>query len=183
VISGFFSHSQFNQIPNPTSKIQIFKKLYAKMIQLYRSASLNESQKSKVWSCLNSMQEKSTFMGVSDMPTIRNIENESIVVAKNKLITDPNDLTSRENFTDFKRKKLIPANSAKQALLDKPTLNDTRVVNESFQDSVQLLENGFVTKMQEEMLVLVDVLHNPASLFPANSIFRLKAQHKNFIAK
>ena len=146
------------------------------MIQLYRSASLNETQKSKVWSCLNCMQEKSTFMGVSDMPTIRNIENESIVSVKNKMITGLHN-------TESKHKKLVALNSAKAALLDKPTINDTRIVNESFQDVVVLLENGFVTKMQEEMLVLVDVLHNPASLFQANSIFRLKAQHKNFIAK
>ncbi len=146
------------------------------MIQLYRSASLNESQKSKVWSCLNSMQEKSTFMGVSDMPTIRNIENELIVSAKNKMITGPHDMES-------KHKKLVTLNSAKQALLEKPPINDTRIVNESFQDAVVLLEGGFATKMQEEMLVLVDVLHNPASLFPVNSIFRLKAQHKSFIAK
>jgi len=60
---------------------------------------------------------------------------------------------------------------------------DTRIVNEAFQDAVAMLEEGFDSKMQAEMLVLVDVLHTPASIFPANSSFRQKAQDKHFIGK
>ena len=46
-----------------------------------------------------------------------------------------------------------------------------------------LLEEGFGSKMQAEMLVLVDVLHKPAAIFPSSSAFRLKAQDRRFIAK
>jgi hypothetical protein len=61
--------------------------------------------------------------------------------------------------------------------------HDTRVVNEAFQDAVAMLEEGFNSKMQAEMLVLVDVLHTPASIFPASSAFRQKSQDKQFIGK
>lgn len=46
-----------------------------------------------------------------------------------------------------------------------------------------LLEEGFGSKMQAEMLVLVDVLHKPAAIFAPTSAFRLKAQDRRFIAK
>ena len=50
-------------------------------------------------------------------------------------------------------------------------------------DAVLLLEDGFSSKMQAEMLVLVDVLHKPASIFPKNCSFRSRAQDKRFIGK
>lgn len=50
-------------------------------------------------------------------------------------------------------------------------------------DAVTLLEDGFSSKMQAEMLVLVDVLHKPAAIFPYSSAFRQKSQDKRFIAK
>jgi hypothetical protein len=37
--------------------------------------------------------------------------------------------------------------------------------------------------MQAEMLVLVDVLHNTAAIFPASSSFRKNAEDKRFIGK
>jgi hypothetical protein len=61
--------------------------------------------------------------------------------------------------------------------------HDTRFVNEAFQDAVVLLEEGFYSKMQAEMLVLVDVLHKPASIFPASSTFRTNGQDRHFIGK
>lgn len=61
--------------------------------------------------------------------------------------------------------------------------HDTRYVNEAFQDAVVLLEKGFGSKMQAEMLVLVDVLHKPASIFTASSTFRANGQDKHFIGK
>ena len=50
-------------------------------------------------------------------------------------------------------------------------------------DVVMLLEEGLSSKMQAEMLVLVDVLHKPAAIFPFNSIFRQRSHDKRFIAK
>ena len=50
-------------------------------------------------------------------------------------------------------------------------------------DAVFLLEEGFESRMQAEMLVLVDVLHRPAAIFPLNSLFRRSSQDKCFIAK
>ena len=52
-----------------------------------------------------------------------------------------------------------------------------------FKDVVVLLEDGLSSKMQAEMLVLVDVLHKPAAIFPLNSVFRQRSQDKRFIAK
>jgi hypothetical protein len=48
---------------------------------------------------------------------------------------------------------------------------------------VLLLEEGLSSKMQAEMLVLVDVLHKPAAIFPSKSSFRVKAEDKRFIGK
>ena len=71
---------------------------------------------------------------------------------------EPSKLTtkSRHNFSQ---------------LLDSSGKHDTRVVNEAFQDAVLLLEKGCSSKMQAEMLVLVDVLHNPSTIFYAISAF------------
>jgi len=49
--------------------------------------------------------------------------------------------------------------------------HDTRIVNEAFQDAVSMLENGFGSKMQAEMLVLVDVLHKPLLFFLKTHLF------------
>jgi hypothetical protein len=48
---------------------------------------------------------------------------------------------------------------------------------------VLLLEEGLGSKMQAEMLVLVDVLHNTAAIFPSKSSFRIKSEDKRFIGK
>ena len=121
-------------------------------------------------------------MGVTDLPLIKNIEplpddqfrNKSESIRSSTIFHSliPNESTSSgyDDFTAFSR-----------SLTD--SKHDTRIVNESFQDCVLLLEEGFSSKMQAEMLVLVDVLHKPASIFPSNSAFRIKAQDKRFIGK
>ncbi len=52
-------------------------------------------------------------------------------------------------------------------------------------DAIIFLEDGFKSKMQAEMLVLVDVLYKPALVFQSN--YKLKPQQrtddKKFIAK
>ena len=184
VISGFFSHSQFGQTPAPQTKSYIFKKLYAKMIQLYRCAWVSESQKSKILNALNSMQEKATFMGVSDMPLVRNIEATSTTSGNSLQASVP---VKPIMFDALVNEPVFFATDPRVFASDKTntlkTKHDTRIVNEAFQDTVVLLEEGFSIKMQAEMLVLVDVLHKPASIFAANSNFRLKSQDKRFIAK
>ncbi|CAF0720089.1 unnamed protein product [Brachionus calyciflorus] len=182
VVSGFFNHTQFNQIPQPHTRSWIYKNLYSKMVQLFRCDWITDIQRSNISCVLNAMQEKSNFMGVTDLPLIKNIEplpedqfrNKSESIRSSTIFHSliPNESTSSgyDDLTAFSR-----------SLTD--SKHDTRVVNESFQDCVLLLEEGFSSKMQAEMLVLVDVLHKPASIFPSNSAFRIKAQDKRFIGK
>lgn len=106
------------------------------MIQLYRCEWLSDPQRSNITCALNAMQEKSTFMGVSDMPVVRNIEsipNDLYSISKitsasaNRRIsvistTTNNDTASNiESFTNF----------LKPPILDPK--HDTRIVNEAFQ--------------------------------------------------
>ena len=125
------------------------------------------------------MLEKMNFMGVSDMPLPKNldsIQDEVLNEQKNQVETEISNYFGNENVSNY----------SEEFYQSKTTLDakhDTRIVNESFQDSVMLLEEGFGSKMQAEMLVLVDVLHKPAAIFPVNSAFRIKAQDKRFIGK
>ena len=106
-------------------------------------------------------------------------------------LNDQNYTNTHLNRTGLAFGEMTPVlpstlNNAGPKMIVQPSFDskhDTRIVNEAFQDAVQLLEDGFDSKMQAEMLVLVDVLHKPASIFPANSTFRVNAQDKHFIGK
>jgi hypothetical protein len=63
VIGGFFSHTQFNQIPSPQLRAPTYKSLYAKVVQLYHCSWLSELQKTSVSLAINAMQEKASFLG------------------------------------------------------------------------------------------------------------------------
>lgn len=216
------------------------------MIKLYRCSWLSEKQKTNISYALNTMQDKATIMGVSDMPGLRQIENTDLItrsyptqtqhpskirkqsfnlvtptsetvqisssISMNSLSSFQNptetNLASFEDQTNQTEETSRSLNSFSANLKDttpmltatstakkslqtlksiigsEPTSkHDTRIVNEAFQDAVQMLENGFSSKMQAEMLVLVDVLHKPATVFPKNSSFRVKSQDKRFIGK
>ncbi len=63
VVAGFFSHTQFSQIPSPHTRAPVYKNLYAKMVQLYHCNWLTDQQRINVSMALNSMQDKSSFLG------------------------------------------------------------------------------------------------------------------------
>lgn len=110
------------------------------MIQLYRCNWLTDVQRSNVLCALNSMQEKSTFMGISDLPLIRNIEPTTDLGLLN---------TSRQANSSSQRKSSIntidqvdlssqsTGDHISNLLNSKPTnldnKHDTRIVNEAFQ--------------------------------------------------
>ncbi len=48
---------------------------------------------------------------------------------------------------------------------------------------MQLLEDGFKTKMQAEMLVLVDVLHKPALVFKPTVKAKQSSDDRQFVAR
>ncbi len=199
------------------------------------------------------MQDRASFMGVSDMPALRQIENVEqitrsypIQLQKRKqslnststgteamatgtissssslscisstqpqqtdtINDDMNDDLSSQSMNSYSTsgrpnpmmaiKDVTPILASKNGsniTTKKSSMNvlkklnsadngkhDTRIVNEAFQDAVSMLENGFGSKMQAEMLVLVDVLHKPAAIFPKNSSFRIESQDKRFIGK
>ena len=111
------------------------------MIQLYRCNWLTDVQRSNVLCALNSMQEKSTFMGISDLPLIRNIEPTTDLgllntsrqanlssQRKSSINTiDQTDLLSQQSIGDHISNLL----NSKPTNLDNK--HDTRIVNEAFQ--------------------------------------------------
>ena len=52
-----------------------------------------------------------------------------------------------------------------------------------FQDIVSLLEDQLKPLVQAELSVLVDVLHRPELLFPANTAARRKCESGGFISR
>jgi hypothetical protein len=216
---------------------------------------LSEKQKSAIFYSLNTMLDRSSFMGVSDLLILRHIENADLIsrsypiqqkrkqslsstisnaatasdlimsVSTSSLassipatttttttissFSSSNNQTEEESLNNLSICKNVEEEQEESASFGKeftPILaqnscskkssialknlthqnnnkDDTRLVNEAFQDAVALLENGFNSKMQAEMLVLVDVLHKPANIFPKNSSFILKSHDKRFIGK
>jgi hypothetical protein len=59
--------------------------------------------------------------------------------------------------------------------------NDTRIVNEAFQDSISVLKIGFHNKIKAEIFVLVDVLIKPASVLSIKSNY--DTYNESFIQK
>lgn len=135
-------------------------------------------QRSSISCVFGAMLEKSNFMGVSEMPLPKSYDSPEAEQPDEKNRTDSEIPNYFSNDNVFNHPE--DTYHSKTSL---DTRHDTRIVNESFQDSVMLLEEGFGSKMQAEMLVLVDVLHKPAAIFSANSVFRIKAQDKRFIGK
>ena len=74
VITGFFSHSQFTQIPSPQSRAGVYKSLYVQLTKLYHCRWLTDARSASVLVALNAMQEKATFMGIADgMPAVHSL--------------------------------------------------------------------------------------------------------------
>lgn len=158
VITGFFSHTQFNQIPSPITRAAIYKSLYAKLVQLYHCDWLLESQKSNVSCAITAMQDKASFLGCADMPLIRQIENNLDLVTRSLQIPQARKMTMHANFSDHATfapneitsnrahiapvqdvTPLLPANSCatnfkmQGRATSFDSKNDTRIVNEAFQ--------------------------------------------------
>lgn len=149
------------------------------MLQLYRCKWLTDLHRSSISCIFAAMLEKMNFMGVSDMPLPKNFDSsqdETSNEEKTRAESEISNFRANENNSNY-------SEEIYQFKTSLDAKHDTRIVNESFQDSVMLLEEGFGSKMQAEMLVLVDVLHKPAAIFPVNSAFRIKAQDKRFIGK
>jgi hypothetical protein len=157
VISGFFSHNQFSQIPSPNNKAENFQNLYAKLNQLYRCSWLTELQKTNIHVAILNMQEKSSFMGVIDIPRIEGplIDNRPIIAVRpptmpSQIIMPKQPLApvssySRNRFSSVVT-PLINQNDFNQvrARFATKTSNfdalkqDTRLVNEAFQVNKRL---------------------------------------------
>ena len=138
-------------------------------------------------------------MGVSELPLIKDIDyDSSIEIDSDSRPMHPLSATSSPSSSEMARRRINGPHQASEVssaltgssfgvsiirTVNMDTKHDTRVVNEAFQDVVLLLEEGLSSKMQAEMLVLVDVLHKPAAIFQAKSSFRIKAEDKRFIEK
>ena len=152
VITGFFSHNQFPQIPSPNTRAEMFQVLYAKLNQLYRCIWLTETQKSNINVAILTMQEKASFMGIVDIPRLEgsSIDNNRILNLRAPI---QSTILQKLNATtsSFPRNRL---SSIGGALVNPSDINqlrartsttktsnydtlkqDTRLVNEAFQVS------------------------------------------------
>lgn len=116
-------------------------------MQLYRCEWLNDIQRSNVLLALNAMAEKSTFMGVTDLPMIRSIEalplepgeqqkmKKSLI--RSSTIQPPQDLTSsssdRFNIDIIDTSYISGVNMLPRPSISIDSKHDTRIVNEAFQ--------------------------------------------------
>ena len=82
VISGFFSHNQFPQIPSPNTRADMFQTLYSKLNQLHRCNWLTEVQKANINLAIVTMQEKASFMGIVDIPRL-----EGTSISENRVLS------------------------------------------------------------------------------------------------
>ncbi len=150
VITGFFSHNQFAQIPSPNTRAEIFQILYSKLNQLHRCSWLTEIQKVNINLAIVTMQEKATFMGIIDIPRL---EGTSSMV-DNRLMNirapiQPTMLQKMSSTTSsFPRNRMLSVAGtigSTSEIVNKfrPTISktstyetlkqDTRLVNEAFQ--------------------------------------------------
>ncbi len=213
IVIGFFSHSQFNYIPSPHTKSTVFKNLYSKLSQLYRCEWLQREKKIEILYAINVMQEKATFMNVSDITSVSTMERDG-KLSKSHQVTktfrqrkmslsvglfDPSNLNLNENRLKCLNSKLPPGIVSHNDLTPKLLLShisskfksnssddlkhDSRLVNEVFQSTLNKLECEFDSKMQAEILVLIDVLTNPSCIFPLSVAFSDKSFDKSFISK
>lgn len=114
-------------------------------MQLYRCEWLNDLQRSNVLLALNAMAEKSSFMGVTDLPMIRSIEALPLEPGeqpktKKSLIRastiHPSDLSATAIFnieSDSSYMNMFPRTS----IIAFDSKHDTRIVNEAFQVSLE----------------------------------------------
>ena len=159
-----------------------------KMTQLYRARWISEAARANISIAVAAMQEKCTLFGILEMPDLRPIDSMAIersVPARRHTTTDvprydPSSFSLNENALYHHHHDTAAAAGAGMPdatpMLPKQyhhhqfdsaaEKQDSRVVNEAFQDAVVYLEDGLTSKMQAEMLVLVDVLHKPAAIFP-----------------
>jgi hypothetical protein len=111
-------------------------------MQLYRCDWLSDTQRTNISCALNAMQEKSLFMGLSDMPLIRGIEtigNDSTSGSQPNASSIKTVGSSRResstNIDPLNETNLITsnANNATIKTLQLDGKHDTRIVNEAFQ--------------------------------------------------
>ena len=118
-------------------------------MQLYRCDWLTDTQRTNISCALNAMQEKSLFMGLSDMPLIRGIET---IVNDVTSGSQPNSSiktvgsSRRESSTNIdalhETNQIISnANNATVKILQLDGKHDTRIVNEAFQVKIFVIIN------------------------------------------
>lgn len=113
-------------------------------MQLYRCEWLNEIQRSNVLLALNSMSEKSSFIGVSDLPAVRTIEavplepgeqQEMLAVDRRRasLMVPGGILPSELSTATFNIDDSSTLFYGRPSIVVTDSKHDTRIVNEAFQ--------------------------------------------------
>jgi hypothetical protein len=118
------------------------------MIQLYRCHWLCEIQRNNILCALNSMQERSLYMGVTELPLIKDSDyeldlylpieystptsNKSSPSTKRKLKKNSSYFHSND-LSNNSTKNLLNQFSNNIKMMSSDNKHDTRVVNEAFQ--------------------------------------------------
>ena len=149
VITGFFSHNQFPQIPSPNTRAEMFQILYSKLNQLHRCSWLTEIQKANINLAIVTMQEKASFLGIVDIPRLDGLNTPDNRQMNTRAPIQPTILQKMSSTTSsFPRNRMLSVASTigtTSEIVNKfrPTITkisnydslkqDTRLVNEAFQ--------------------------------------------------
>lgn len=111
-------------------------------MQLYRCEWLNDLQRSNVLLAINAMSEKSTFMGVNDLPIVRAIETVPLEPGEQKKasmdkrrssLMVPGGLPSELSTATFSIEDSSSLLYSRPSIVVIDSKHDTRIVNEAFQ--------------------------------------------------
>ncbi|CAF0775305.1 unnamed protein product [Brachionus calyciflorus] len=213
IIIGFFSSPLFSYIPSPKKRSQVFSNLYSKLSQLTSTKWLTEKQASNLNYAIGLMLEKSFDMGVGEMGSSKNLDGIDGITRSLQIpfhrrrssvahgLIDPSGFSLNDHKPKLARNisamknlnsvtgtpftyinELDTSTDTKHNFLDND-FDDSRIVNESYQNILKEMEKELNSKVNAEGLVLLDVLKNPSHIFSMDSKFRSNSFNKNFMAK
>ncbi|RNA42187.1 inositol 1-4-5-trisphosphate receptor isoform X1 [Brachionus plicatilis] len=208
VIIGFFTSPQFNYVPSSQINVNVFRNLYSKLSKLSKLRGIGEKRLSSLNYLLSVMQEKSQIMGLSEINSTKSLDNIDCLARSVQHQIHRRRSSVANSLTEFcfnaePRAKLIRNHSKKFMLNFTPfaSLNESnvssdvrpksfdldtdesRLVNESYQSLLELLEKEMNCRLMDEGQVLLDVLQNPSFVFQTNSSFKSPSFDVNFKAK
>ncbi|GAB1604735.1 inositol 1,4,5-trisphosphate receptor type 1-like isoform X6 [Argonauta hians] len=168
IITTFFNSPFSHQSTTVQTKQPVFIKLLQGVYRLSQCMWLNGIQRYNVESCIKTLADiaknRSIAIPVDLATQVRNLFEKSQIVMKHT-------------------KHWIATGRKRESLQSNSVSRDYKLVIESLQEFVPLLEEEMKPLVQAEMSVLVDVLHHPELLFVHGTEARLKCESGGFISR